>query len=143
MFCLLFCTSRFNDTISLSMALSMFSPWPAGPVAMPVRSSWFMYMPLGGLRLLRRMLCGMGRPSRRSGPVVGRKPPVRLKVKIFYEISILFYFFILQTKTDAGLFDLLVIGVARGAERAFGRGMDGAAADFAVAALGAGAAFTL
>lgn len=39
--------------------------------------------------------------------------------------------------------DSLVIGVARGAKRALWRGMDGAAADFAVAALGAGAAFAL
>jgi hypothetical protein len=39
--------------------------------------------------------------------------------------------------------DLLVIGVARGAKRAFWRGMDGAAADLAVATLGPGADFAL
>jgi len=50
---------------------------------------------------------------------------------------------LLRIRSLALSIDLLVIGVARCAERALWRGMDGAAADFAVAACGACDAFAL
>ena len=75
-------TCLLRETISLSIAFNIWSPWLAGagaggPAAIATKSSWLMYIPRGGLRLWRRRTWQC--LSRFTGPVVGRTLPVRLQ----------------------------------------------------------------
>lgn len=89
-------TCLFSDTISLSIALSITSPWLTrpgcggspgwGPVAMATRSSWLMYIPCGKRCLF---LCSLPPgPRRPDWPHRGRIVPVRLPYHRRFKLSI-------------------------------------------------------